>query len=203
MMPVTCVAPWCDVIIWRPWQPERVIQKRKMNVPGRVIQYSHSVIPETPTFQEYCKACMTEIRDCQAKLFSAMDRKDLDGLRRAIAKGHKLGVAKDELQDADYHEVRFQKEQWLQHAVDVLMHSRPVSRGSLALAEMVEKREAAKAEEMVFNSVGFYMYGDGDLSLLDEAEEAEQTCVAEMELVEAMAAGEFHRNCDCVPRASA
>ena len=56
MMPVTCCAPWCDVVIWRPWQPERVIQKRKINVLGRAIQYSNSVVPETPTFQECATA---------------------------------------------------------------------------------------------------------------------------------------------------
>ena len=49
---------------------------------------------------------MTEIRDCQAKLFTAMDRKDLKSLRVCIARGSKLGVAKDEIADANSHEVR-------------------------------------------------------------------------------------------------
>ena len=119
--------------------------------------------------------------------------------------------------------MRFELEHRLQQAVDILMHSRPISRGSLALSDMVEKREvrpptaavasscplrsfrrlraagcctprnrntsplcdhvstlqAAKAEELVFQAHGFQMYGDGDLSLLEEADEAERCALRE------------------------
>ena len=80
LMPVECVMAGCDSVIWRAYRAPAVVLRKRVNhakywasdmrvsqrrlreEERRGTENQPPEVPEHPTFQEYCRVCMTRIR---------------------------------------------------------------------------------------------------------------------------------------------
>lgn len=68
-------------------------------------------VPEHPSFQEYCRVCMTKIRAVEQKMRDSVETKDLEQLELAIEIGNSINVVRAVCeiafhQDADHSRMR-------------------------------------------------------------------------------------------------
>ena len=131
LMPVECVMAGCDSVIWRAYRAPTVVLRKRVNhakywasdmrvsqrrlreEERRGTENQPPEVPEHPTFQEYCRVCMTRIRGVEQDMLDAVDAKDLGALNGAIALGKEIHVDTLSIDDAEINAARLLAEEEL------------------------------------------------------------------------------------------
>ena len=146
LMPVECVMASCGNVIWRAYRAPAVVHQKRINVssryrsdilaasgqarasraaaPGSLEKDTSPVVPEHPSFQEYCRVCMTKIRGVEEQMRESVIAKDLDLLEKSIEVGELINVDKASITEAQEDRRRLIAEQELLHAQHQVQRAR-------------------------------------------------------------------------------